>query len=277
MSRVGIFSGLVTALLVASFSSLASATVTEPNGLVVPLDSQNGEEQLYTLFSARGESLNYQTDGHDTPNTFSPMCDFSAEFVLKQSGSNLGVGWYNVVPNASQAPTTADIHVIVPAGSPVGTVITAADIRKDPAYAGGSIGFALVGDQTHYTESKWNPVCSGCTTPGPWIMAVIYASTVKANAYYVAFEDGAVSDTSFNNDGDYNDYVYFFQGLSCSGGGSACKTGLPGVCSPGLTNCDGTTCRQSVQASKEVCDGQDNDCDGTTDNGDICDKGFVCD
>ena len=156
---------LIAASLVLLTASSALATVTQPNGLVVPRDSANGEVQLYTLFQNRGEPLDYQADGYATPDTFSPLCEFTAELVLNQTASVLAVGWYNVDPNASMAPDVADIHVIVPAGSPVGTVISATDIRNDPAYAGGSIGFALVGSQTHYTESQWNPGCSGCAAP----------------------------------------------------------------------------------------------------------------
>jgi uncharacterized protein (TIGR03382 family) len=54
------------------------------------------------------------------------------------------------------------------------------------------------------------------------------------------------------------------------GGGGGCSTGLPGPCGAGVQHCRGGSivCEQSGQASAEVCDGQDNDCDGTADNGD---------
>jgi hypothetical protein len=53
------------------------------------------------------------------------------------------------------------------------------------------------------------------------------------------------------------------------GGGGACATGLAGVCAAGTTNCtDGLLlCDQNVQASAEICDGEDNDCDGSEDEG----------
>jgi hypothetical protein len=53
------------------------------------------------------------------------------------------------------------------------------------------------------------------------------------------------------------------------GGNQSCTTGKPGVCSPGTTACTGGAikCNQNVQASAEVCDGIDNDCDGAVDNG----------
>jgi Notch-like protein len=51
------------------------------------------------------------------------------------------------------------------------------------------------------------------------------------------------------------------------GGGGACNTGLQGVCSQGVLACvnAGLRCQQSVQSSAEVCDGRDNNCNGTTD------------
>jgi len=53
------------------------------------------------------------------------------------------------------------------------------------------------------------------------------------------------------------------------GGGGACVTGLLGVCAAGTDNCvgGGITCVQNVSSSPEVCNGLDDDCDGTPDEG----------
>jgi len=53
------------------------------------------------------------------------------------------------------------------------------------------------------------------------------------------------------------------------GGGGSCSTGLPGVCSAGTQTCSGGSlkCVQNVQSSAEVCDGKDNNCNGSTDEG----------
>ena len=51
--------------------------------------------------------------------------------------------------------------------------------------------------------------------------------------------------------------------------GQACNTGKLGVCGAGTTSCQGgaIVCLQNTQPSAETCDGADNNCDGTVDNG----------
>jgi hypothetical protein len=53
------------------------------------------------------------------------------------------------------------------------------------------------------------------------------------------------------------------------GGGVACSTGSPGICSAGIRQCSGgsLTCTPSNSPQTEVCDSTDNDCDGSTDEG----------
>ncbi len=55
------------------------------------------------------------------------------------------------------------------------------------------------------------------------------------------------------------------------GGGGACSTGLPGVCDAGTMTCTGgaLVCEQDTLPSSEVCNGQDDDCDGSVDEGAI--------
>ncbi len=62
------------------------------------------------------------------------------------------------------------------------------------------------------------------------------------------------------------------------GGGQACDTGNPGVCAAGTTTCENAelVCLQDQAPTLEVCDGLDNNCDGSPDNGDLCDDGDSC-
>ena len=257
-------------------SCLAQASVNEPNALVVPIDSNNNEVQLYTLFTSRSETFDWKADAHTVPNQFSPLCGFTAKYVLNESAVRRGLAWYN---DTGSAPAAGDLHTIVSSGSAVGTTITGATIKGDPAYTGGLVGFALIGgSEIHYSNPAYDNVCTNCSPPAPWITSLTYASTVTQNAFYVCFEDGATNATSWANDGDFNDDVYFVTGVTCAGGGQPCATPLKGICSAGLTQCteSGTTCKQVTQPATETCNGFDDDCDGTVDNGATCSGSQVC-
>ncbi|MEI8255457.1 MAG: nidogen-like domain-containing protein [Deltaproteobacteria bacterium] len=68
--------------------------------------------------------------------------------------------------------------------------------------------------------------------------------------------------------------------IPCSGSGVPCSTGMVGACADGITTCHGgsATCDALAAASPERCDGVDNDCNGTVDDGPtLCAIGSVCD
>ena len=265
----------VSVAIALSLVATAAGAVTEPNGLAVPIDS-SPEIQLYKLFSNRGENINWQTDAHTTPNQFSPLCGFTATYVLNQAGSHFGLAWYN---DTGTVPTAAELHQLVAANSAVGTTFSGTVIKSDPAYTGGVVGFALIGGETHYTNDAYDKTCTSCSPSAPWITALMYASTVTPDAYYICFEDGSTSNTGWNNDGDFNDDVYFVTGISCQGGGQPCDTGKPGICAAGLTQCaaSGTTCQElNPPAPTETCNGVDDNCNGQVDEGNPCPEEYVC-
>jgi hypothetical protein len=287
--------------------------IADTNNTVTAIPNSGQFVSLPALFKYRNETLDYQKDAKTEPSTFSPLCSFSGTLVLRGGGCKLEFGWYNAVMSGGAPPSDAEIYPLIPNNDPTvyGThtaftplatdplpapgngnwtlkTFTAADIRNDARYKGGEIGFALVkGDQctqTKYSQRGLNQTCTSCTPMDPFITTVVYKSSVEDNAYYMAFEDLPVNPTSFlaNNDGDFNDFVFYITGLVCSGGGEPCDTKLQGACALGKTDCseDGKPgqCRQVVKPSDEACDNVDNDCNGKVDDGDgLCPAGKVCD
>jgi len=165
----------------------------------------------------------------------------------------------------------------------------ASAIASNPNYKGGQVGFALIAgnnqcSQTKYSEADLNTISTQYQVP--WVTTLIYQSTVNPSAYYIAFEDLPMPASDWKADGcdgDFNDFVFYVTGLDCQGGGVDCPTGMPGVCADGTTQCSNggmtITCEPNVQPTTEVCNGLDDDCDGTVDNPDapgLCPNGQIC-
>ena len=204
--RIAATFGFGVSLLASAGNSRAA--VVEPNGLQVPNlaantgPNGNGETDLGTFFKSLGETFDVMADANSQPAVFSPMCDFSAGLILSQSQGLAGVAWYNVPADPTAIPDK--IYQILPPSNTVpatGGVISSSNIRNDPNYAGGLIGFVLTDNggrvgpdgtvRLYYSEPSRNDYCSGCTTPGYWVMMLAYKSTLPQypNTYYLAFED----------------------------------------------------------------------------------------
>ena len=122
-----------------------------------------------------------------------------------------------------------------------------------------------------YSQKAFNP---DSNQANPFIHLLIYNSTVTKNAFYFGWED-LIS----GGDNDFDDLTTYVTGITCAGGGGPCDTGNPGICADGTMQCQGgvLTCVQSNQPANESCDGLDNDCNGVTDEGDLCPSNQVCD
>lgn len=262
------------------------------------------------------EGINVVADAAVEPQKFSPLCDFSGKYIAKGGGANFAVGWYNVddsrpdndppvyVPmdlgaNLNVADPTSDIQILFPfaSGLPAMVDLTAVSIRQSPAYLGGTIGFVLVpnpngtgsgnASQYHYTEHRFNTQCTQCSTPGPWYSDLIYKSKQLPNTFYLGFEDLDFRDLPGSqgvngNDLDYEDFLFRFTGVACPGAGEPCDVpGGAGACIKGITDCDAQgqiICKALVQpgTQAETCDGVDNDCNGSIDDGATCPDDKVC-
>ena len=304
-------------------------------GFPASADTLDGLFATNEINGGENPPLDSIMDAHTTPGTFSPQCGLSGTIVLHGGGCKNALGWYNATDPAT-VPST--IYTLVPANltqpppngiacadgdfCPLATRTTtqapqhswadplpdfAANIRGNPNWAGGPVGFALMGvpngqcPQTKYSQAEINDHSpAGPPTDGkPWVTTLIYQSNTDPNGYYIAFEDQPTCTASWRgcnpgsetqalvapngNDGDFNDFVFYVSGIDCKGGGQACDTGMSGICAGGTTQCANggmdIKCRQDIQPRAETCNLLDDDCDGIIDNPDapgLCPSGQVC-
>ncbi len=245
------------------------------------------------LDEAEGEqTIDAQQDGNITPETFDPRCDLTFH-ILNRGADNKNVfGWYNVKPDPDHPgktlePEVAELYTFILASEDPPTTRTL-ELRDDPNYLGGEIGFfiatgnnpsAEVGgppsnyDHVFYSEREHNPPEPDTTEPS--IHLIIWQSVTYKDSFYFGWEDLLTG-----NDNDFDDIFTRVEGIQCAGGGEACDTGEPGVCKDGTMQCQQgeLSCVPNVGASDEKCNAVDDDCNGETDDGDgLCQEDYVCD
>lgn len=262
--------------LVLGFVVLAAPAVAhalqQPDGTVIPTTAS-----LQGLFDSRGEAIDALTNAATTPETFIPSCELTFEVLQRNAGFQNSFGWYNVT---GIKPTAAELHEFIACNDAVGT-IKVLDIKSDPGWAGGEVGFyqaagpgcptTTTNDNLFFSEKAYNPDSS---LLNPYIHLLTYNSTVTDKAFYFAWEDLLTG-----NDNDFDDLTMFVSGITCTGGGVPCDTGQLGVCANGILQCQSGVllCVPTVLPQTESCDGFDNDCNDLIDEGDLCQEDFVCD
>ncbi len=243
---------------------------------------------------SNSSGLDVQKEASTAPETFHPTCPLTFTVVTRgQAIFGNAFGWYNVVPGA--APSPNDLHAMLDCKAKAKDQVVL-DVKNEPAWKGGDIGFFLVTPEDHnqtgkcaggdccatvdranqgagwvyFSERKYNP---DAMNANPYIHLLIYNSHLVPRKFYFAWED-----IFGGQDDEFTDLVTSVQGVECSGAGADCATGMKGICGLGVTHCENgmLQCQQLYQSKSEVCNGLDDDCDGVVDNGATCGGGDVC-
>jgi hypothetical protein len=237
--------------------------------------------------------LSPATDCSPGIETFAPTCPLTFTVLSRGTAQFRNVfGWYEVT---GARPAPEDLHVMLDCDTAPGETAVL-DVRSDPSYGGGEVGFFLLTPEGR-AGMGGTAACAGgdcCASlaryargegflyfserafsdDGSVTHLNVYDSAVFERKFYFAWED-----TFGRSNFDFTDLVTSVEGVECAGAGERCDTGMMGACGVGTTRCErGTlTCTPVITAEAEVCNGVDDDCDGTPDDGATCGAREVCD
>lgn len=278
------------------FASSTANALTQPDSTVIPVlnpgvtqCTDGGNVQLCLDAEEGAHTIDAQAAAAITPETYTPACSLTFRVLARGAGFNNTFGWYNVVPGSK--PSDADLHSFLECSDGIGTTKTL-DIRNDPHYTGGEIGFFMATPEgtsgncptfdpnggpipgavgyVYYSERQYNPDNVGTDS---FIHLITYNSVTHPNSFYFAWEDLLAG-----GDNDFDDLLTRVEGIQCTGGGSPCDTGFDGKCSFGTMQCRNGVleCIQNEIPGTEACNGVDDDCNGSIDDGDLCTGDDVC-
>jgi MYXO-CTERM domain-containing protein len=300
---------LIASVLMATLGWVAPAWALNQPGSTAPLPiidddvtscSDNNVQRCLDDEEGKRGLIDAQADGKVSPETFDPRCNLTFHLIARGAGYRNIFGWYNVKkdpanPGKTLKPALRELHAFIlnDEDPPLSRTLA---LRDDPNYEGGLIAFFIATgfdvrvdapegasaaerrgkpplegtfENIFYSERAFNPD-NGAT---PSIHLITWQSVAHRDSFYFGWEDLLVG-----GDDDFDDILTRVDGIQCAGGGAACDTGKEGVCSEGTLQCQRgeLTCVPNVEASEEVCNALDDDCNGEVDDGDLCQEGYVC-
>ena len=283
-ARFRIFSTTFLAALIAG--GIANATVTQVDGTIIPVGNNLRDE-----LTGQGETLDATRDAAELPEVFQPNLTRDVVFTDVAEGASFenSFGWYNVgdditseegrrrnlhpilgcgapMQNHDFDPTHVDHHHGNPAfyfqnantdGDQVGVDFAAEQLAG--RYKGGFIGFYLI---TPERNERSDGNCGDFIEDGGFRFGFIYFTQKDLN------NDGDfVHHLVYNSNSEEDRFYFGFEDLF-RGGDNDFEDMLIRV--------DGLT--PPCVPTAEVCDGQDNDCDGVVDelDPDLTGVGSTC-
>ena len=246
-----------------------------------------------TCIPSNRAGLDPYTDAALTPETFKPSCGLTFTLLTRGTAMFQDVfGWYNVT---ASRPAASELYPMLACADGPGKSV-ALDVKSDPRYKGGDIGFFILSPEAaqskacadgdccpsiarygagkghlYFSERKYNDDNTGAN---PFIHLLVFDSKLTARKFYFAWED--IYGGSNN---DFTDIVTSVDGVECSGGGEICDTGKPGRCGRGARACKNGAleCMGLLGAGPEQCNGVDDDCNGKIDDSATCpNAGELC-